>query len=87
MRIDIAHARTLAHELLRLSTDPVAPLPSKGDGNHDIHAALAKALATYADNAQLLTHTAHAMGSSALENLTTISSTDEHLAHHLEVLT
>lgn len=79
MRIDIEHARALAHELVRFAFDPVGGDPGQTGGS-DFHTALGRALATYSDNADTLTGTAREMGENALETLSVVRATDQDLS-------
>lgn len=84
MRMDIDHARTLAHTLLHLEFTPVAgsppPDPDPGDDASGFHSVLAKALAIYARNASTLTRTTHLMADSALHTLDVVGSVDARLS-------
>lgn len=87
MRIDIDHARTLAHDLLRLHIPPATAAVTQGTEGLDFHRAVAKALATYTDNAEALTWTAHRMGDSALHTLAAVEVAEGALSTDLTRIT
>ncbi|WP_254359898.1 hypothetical protein [Corynebacterium glutamicum] len=87
MRINLPHAKELAHELCLLPTPAVPALPTDSGAQFDIHRALSASLATYARNLTLLSHTAENLGNRALTGLAEIEDTDDQLAHALERLT
>ncbi|WP_231295147.1 hypothetical protein [Corynebacterium efficiens] len=82
--MDIDHARLLAHTILHQEFTPVAGSPppddSPGEGTSGFHGVVAKALATYTDNASTLTQTTRSMADSALHTLTVVGSIDAGLA-------
>ena len=84
MKMDIDHARILAHTLLRLEFTPVTgsppPNPDPGEDTSGFHGVMAKALAIYADNASTLTRTTRLMADSALHTLDVVGSIDARLA-------
>lgn len=82
--MDIDHARLLAHTILHQEFIPVAGCPppndNPGEDTSSFHGVVAKALATYADNASTLTRTTRSMADSALHTLTVVGAIDSGLA-------
>ena len=82
--MDIDHARLLTHTILHQEFTPVAGSPppddSPGEDTSGFHGVVAKALATYTDNASTLTRTTRSMADSALHTLTVVGSIDAGLA-------
>ena len=87
MRINLPHAKELAHELCLLPSPTVPALTADYGAQFDIHQALSTSLDTYARNLKLLSHTAETLGNRALTSLAEIEDTDDQLAHTLERLT
>ena len=83
MRIDLDHARSLAHDLLRLHIPATAVSIPESQGGREFYEAVAKALVTYTHNAEALIWTAHQMGDSALHTLTALESADGSLSAEL----
>lgn len=87
MRINLPHAKELAHELCNLPTPDVPSLSMPDGTNFDIHHAISTALSTYGRNLTALANTAETLGHSTLNSLSDIEDTDAQLARSLEQLT